>query len=940
EHGVTAATAVQGAWALLLARRAGEDDVVFGTVVSGRPAALDGVEGMVGMFINTLPTRVEVGGGRPVAAWLREVQERLAAARAHEHVPLTRVQGWSEVPAGTPLFESIVVFENYPVDAAALEGGAGRLGVRDVRFRERSDAPLALVVLPGEPYRLKLAYDPDRFTAGDAAGLLRRVAALLAAFAAEPEAPLDRVSLLEPAERAALLAGWRDADLALADEASLADAFLARAAERPDAEAVVGSAGSESYGALARRSGRLARALAAAGVRPESPVAVLVPQGPALPAAFLAVLRAGGVYVPLDAASPRERLRFLLEDTGARVVLADPALLPLLPEEPAVTVVPMEEPEEAGARDRDDADLARASAALPAALAYLIHTSGSTGRPKGVAVEHRAAAAHCRALARRLALGPGDRVLQFAAPGFDVSVEQMAAALGAGAALVMREGDPWEPAAFPAEARRAGLTVANLPPAYWRRVVQEAPADAAAGLRLAYVGGDTLPPEAVRRWRESAPAGARLLNAYGPTETVVTATLHDAGADGTAGPRVPIGLPLAHRAAYVLDAALEPLPAGVPGELCLGGPLLARGYLDRPALTAERFVPDPFSSLPGARMYRTGDRAAARADGALDHLGRLDRQVKVRGFRIEPGEVEAALRAHPAVRDAVVDARPAAGGETRLAAWYVADPRADPGALELRAFLRARLPEPLVPTAFARLEALPLTPSGKVDRRALPEPSSAPAAERRGEAPRTAAERALAEVWREVLGVGRVGVGDDFFASGGDSLLSLQVVSRARRVGLALTPRQVFEHPTLAAMARVAAPAAAASADADSSPPDEGARGPIPLTPIQRRFFAEERPAPEHWNLSLVLEARGPVDARALTAALAETAARHDALRLRFAREEGEWTQRLAEAPAEWPLERVDLSAVADEALADRMEAEAGRVQRGLSLERGPLARA
>ncbi|HEV2733228.1 MAG TPA: condensation domain-containing protein, partial [Longimicrobiaceae bacterium] len=570
---------------------------------------------------------------------------------------------------------------------------------------------------------------------------------------------------------------------------------------------------------------------------------------------------------------------------------------------------------------------------------------GSTGRPKAVGVEHRAAASHLASFARELGISRSDRVLHFAAAGFDVSIEQCLLPLVSGATLVLRGVEPWSPADFPVRARELGVTVANLPPAYWQEVIEAGAGGALPELRLLLVGADVMPSAAVRRWRAAVRSPARLLNAYGPTETVVTATafsLPDDYPAGHAGAAVPIGRPLPGRAAYVLERSGGPVPVAVPGELYLGGAQLARGYLGRPELTAERFVPDPFSREAGARLYRTGDRARWLADGALEYLGRIDLQVKVRGFRIEPGEVEAALEAHPRVREAVVVARQDAPGESRLVGYVVpaAGEEVTPGGL--RAHLQGSLPEYMVPSAFVVLDALPLTPSGKVDRRALPEPEVW--REEEHEAPRTPGEELLAGIWAEVLGVEQVGIRDDFFGLGGHSLLATRVISRVRETfGVELPLQVLFDGPTVADLAREVEGAAGGGA----SPPvmalgREGERGTdFPLSFAQQRLWVVHRMDPESpaYNLPHALRLRGTLDLGVLAWALTALVRRHETLRTVFPEHGGVPVQRVLPAGSV-PLDVVDLRALPE----DERDAGAARLAREeaarpFDLAAGPLLR-
>ncbi len=791
ELAVTPNTVVQGAWALLLARYAGRDDVVFGATVSGRPAGLPGVEQMVGLFINTLPVRVRVDGAQPVRAWLTALQQHQAEARQHEHARLLDVQGWSEAPREHPLFGSLVVFENFPLG----QGGGGdedadSLRVTQLPAPEGTTYPLTLVVAPlQDGVELRLSYGVHRFTASAARRMLNATDAILRAFGAAPDAPLAAVDAL-PAEDRSLLAAWSAGEPMDALPVPLHDAFERWAAQTPDALALAWADGRMTYAELNAAADALAQRLTEAGVRPESAVGVCLPRGPEAVIAQLAVLKAGGVYLPLDPAYPADRLRWMLDDARAVALVADDAGRALLADFAGPVLPPAD-------ADREPSTFALSHSrtfALPSNGAYLVYTSGSTGLPKGVLVQHGAAAAHMRAAARAYGLTPGDRVLQFAAPGFDVALEQVLAPLSAGAAVVLRGAETPAAAELAALLRAQSVTVFNPPTAYWHALAAdaEAVAQVRATVRLTLVGGEAMLDGAARRWL-AAPGGDVLLNGYGPTETLVTSTAQavDASILG-GGATVPVGRPLPGRTAYVLDPAGRPLPVGAPGELYVGG-LLARGYAGRAALTAERFVPDAFGGGAGARLYRTGDRARWTEAGSLEFLGRTDLQVKVRGFRVELGEVEAALLRLPGIHGAAADVR---GGT--VAAYVVASAEIDEDAV--RAALAATLPEHMVPSAVVAVDALPLTPNGKLDRAALPDPQHASAGERA--ALETETERALAALWTELLGVEDVGAEDSFFALGGHSLLAMQLMSRVR-VGMEveLPLRTLFEAPRLRALA-------------------------------------------------------------------------------------------------------------------------------------------
>jgi amino acid adenylation domain-containing protein len=789
DNNLTLNTLVQGAWALVLARHAGERDVLFGVTVSGRPAELPGIERAVGLFINTIPFRVQVPEEGTVGAWLAGLQRLQGTMRQHEHVSLVDVQGWSAVPRDRPLFESGYVFENYPLQA---EEEDEQLRFTPIHILERVSHPLSLGVVPGPELELRLSYDPARFSEDAAGRILAAVRAALRGLSESMDRPLSRVEVLADDDRRALDAWGRGPAPEGAEPVHLG--VLAQAARTPDAVAVEWDGGRMTYAQLEARSRRLAHRLAAEGVRPGARVAVCMERGPEMVVALLAVLRAGAAYVPVDPDQPAERVRRLLDGVAAPVVLTQSRLAELLPADASVIAVDTlpEEEAESAAPFVD-------AAVDPEDIAYVIHTSGSTGTPKGVEVPHRALAAHMAWMRRRFPLGADGAVLQKTPFGFDASVWEFWAPLLEGARLVMAPpGAHREPARLMDAVRSGAVTTLQMVPSLLAVLVETPGLEACTSLRRVFAGGEALPGELVRRLRTRL--DVEVVNLYGPTEACIDASFHVVGAHDSS-PVAPIGRPVDGTRLYVLDAVHRLLPPGAAGELCIGGAGVARGYIGRPALTAEKFVPDAFAGVPGARMYRSGDRVRWGADGALEFLGRADLQVKVRGVRVEPGEVEAALAALPGVGAAAVVAREDRPGDVRLAAYVApADSAAPPEPDALRRALAAVLPDAMVPSAFVVLDRLPLTPSGKTDRRALPAPGEAAGAE--FVEPATATERVLAEIWSEVLGVERVGADDSFFALGGHSLLAVQAATRIRAaLGVDVPLRTLFDEPRLRGLA-------------------------------------------------------------------------------------------------------------------------------------------
>ena len=794
---VTLNTLVQGAWALLLSHYAQAADVVFGAVVSGRPAELAGVESMVGLFINTLPVRVEIPHGEAAASWLARLQASQFAQRQYQWTPLARLQTLAGLAAGEPLFASLLVFENYPVDASVSER-LGELRIEDVELGERTNYPLTLTVVARGDLELRLIAD-RRFEPATVQRVLGHLERLLEALAADSARPPRSLPFLSPAERHQLTVDWSGAEPLHPRAATIHGLFAARAARRPGAVVVVCGEQELTYAVLAARAGRLAGRLLRLGLPPESRVAIVAERSPALIVGLLGILQAGGAYLPLDPELPFERLAFLLADAGANVLLGERETLDALPADlrlDGVRVLALDD-EEGGIEAPSLPEISAND------LAYVLYTSGSTGAPKGVAVTHRGVI--------RLVvgtdwadLGPGETFLQLCHLTFDVSAFEIWAPLLNGGRLVLYPGRRPDLDELAEVIARRGVTTMWLTSGLFHQMVQER-LDGLRPLRQLVAGGDVLSPSHVRRTLAGLP-GCTLIDGYGPTENSILTTTHSMTAadlaDGRLESTVPIGRAVRGTLAYVLGADLQPVPAGVWGELAAGGDGVARGYLGRPDLTAAAFVPDPFAADPGARLYRTGDIVRWRPDGVLEFLGRRDGQVKVRGIRIELGEIETALALHSAVREAAVALREDEAGERRLVAYVAADPESAPSPAALRRHLASRLPEPMLPAAFVILERLPLTPNGKVDRRALPAPERIGLPEREYVPPASPLEEQLAAVCAEVLGRERVGMMDNFFDLGGHSLLATQWMARLRdRYGVEITLQMVFETSSLRELA-------------------------------------------------------------------------------------------------------------------------------------------
>ncbi|MEV5976565.1 amino acid adenylation domain-containing protein [Streptomyces sp. NPDC052114] len=872
-HGLTVNTVVQGAWALLLARLAGRTDVVFGATVAGRPTDLPGAESAIGLFINTLPVRVPLRAGQPVADLLAELQERQVALMAHQHMGLSDIHQLARAGA---VFDTLVVYENYPHPPAAAPG-PDSLRIRpDGEPQDMGHYPLTFVVSPGERMRGDFVFRPDVCDRDRAEDLVASLVRIFEQLVADPSAPVGRVDAVPGAGRELVVGEWNRTGDPAAAVAPLPELFARQAEVSPDAVALVEGEQALSYAEVADRAGRLARHLIRAGVGPERRVAVVGERSADMVCSLLAVSMAGGVFVPVDAGYPAERVAYVLADTDPAVVVCTERSRAAVPAGFTGRVVVTDDPRtadevrrRAGGPVRDEE---RAAPLAVANAAYVIHTSGSTGTPKGVVVTHAGLGNLARAQIDRFGVTARARVLQFASLSFDAAVSELCMAFLSGGALVVAGPDDLPPRVSLDEAlRRSGASHVTVPPS-----VLAAEDELPRALETLVVAGEACPPGLVDRWAR----GRRMVNAYGPTETTVCAAMSEPLAPGR--DTVPLGRPTANVRVFVLDEFLLPAPPGVAGELYVAGAGLARGYLGRAGLSAERFVACPFGA--GERMYRTGDVARWTREGELLFVGRADDQVKIRGHRVEPGEIEAVLTAHPDVVQAVVVARQDRADGSRLVAYVVPDPARQPAdapagddrsavglAAALPAYVRERLPDHMVPALCVPLERLPLTPNGKVDRAALPAPDFTGRVT--GAGPRTETERILCELFAEVLGLARVGVTDGFFELGGDSIMSMQLASRARRAGLLLTSRQVFEEKTPERLATVARPAEAAAVV------DDVGVGEVPWTPVMRALGERAaRPGFAQW---VVLGAPDALGLDVLAAGLGAVLDTHDMLRAR-----------------------------------------------------------
>ncbi|MCQ4206652.1 amino acid adenylation domain-containing protein [Streptomyces longispororuber] len=778
----------------LLTCYTGAKDVAVGSVFAGRDHP--DIERLIGFFANTLVLRTSTAGDPAFSELIARTRETVLGAHLHQGLGFDRLVRELRPERDTsrnPLFQVSFTLQN--ATAGSGEAGGLRVVAEPVgQGTARFDLAVQVTEVPGEGLDLWAEYATDLFDADRIERLLAQYAAVLDQVCADPTVPLSGLDLLGSERRALALRHSTGPDAPGARGRLLHQLFEARAAADPDAPACLFEGTTVSYGELNARADRLARRLRRRTEAGEI-VGVLLPRGPELPAALLAVLKAGAAYLPMDPGYPADRIAWMLDDADCRTVVTVGDVAGLLPE--GVSPVLLDAPD---TEESDDADDGSARVVDPASAAYVIYTSGSTGRPKGVVVEHRQVVEFVLTIVGTFRLGPGDRVLQFANPAFDVSVFDFFSALTSGAALVQAPVEVLHDFDGLAELMRStAVTVTDLPPA----ILGELDADAFPDLRALFVGLEPYPGDLVNRWNVP---GREFHNAYGPTEATVACIDHLVPGPLDGPP--PIGLPLAGYRAYVVDERGDLAPEGVPGELYIGGTGVARGYLGRPGLTAEKFLPDPFGP-PGSRVYRTGDLAVRRPDGVLTFHGRVDRQLKVRGLRVEPGEIEAVLTDRPGIRQALVTLRDGA-----LVAHLVTDDGAVPDTAALRTELSALLPAGLVPAAFVAVDSFPLNANGKIDHARLPDPDRPAASERTG--PRTPTERRLAEIWGEVLGTTDLGVHDDFFSLGGNSLRITQITSRVRDAfGVSLELRAFFRASTIAGLAELIEGEELAAADDD-----------------------------------------------------------------------------------------------------------------------------
>ncbi|WP_460095607.1 amino acid adenylation domain-containing protein [Pseudomonas sp. H3_E03] len=807
---VTLNTVVQATWLLLLQHYTGHATVAFGATVSGRPSELKGVEQQIGLFINTLPVIASPRPEQPLSALLQQIQGLNVALREHEHTPLFEIQRWAG-QGGDGLFDTLLVFENYPVSQALQAQAPSGLSFGSVASQEQTNFPLTLAVNLTDILSLHFTYAHAAFPTHTVERLAEQVAHVLAQMVSLPaDRCVGDIQLLDEVTRDRLLHDWNATSVVEPPRRPVHQWIEAQARSTPDAFALVSEQETLTYAQLNARANRLAHGLIERGVGPDVLVGLALSRSVQMVVGLLAVLKAGGAYVPLDPAYPQDRLAYMVEDSGIALLLTETDVLPLFGDA-AVAALLLDQPDQwlAGYSERDPGVIIDGEN-----LAYVIYTSGSTGKPKGVTLRHAALSNHMAWMQGCLKLTADDRVLQKTAISFDASVWEFWLPLMSGAQLVLASPQlNLDLTTLWADVARWRISVLQMAPSLLQALLPLATREQLASLRLLLCGGEALSAHLSRQ--VMALFDGELRNLYGPTEATIDTSSHAVvrGSEDDAERIIAIGRPIDNVRTFVLDAALQPCAVGAVGELHIAGDSLARGYHQRPALSAERFIPDPFAPAPGSRLYRTGDLARYGAEGVIEYLGRIDHQVKIRGLRIELGEIEARLQADADVRDAVVLARDDVSGPN-LVAYLVGQDSTLDSPLEqaslsdrLKARLAAQVPDFMVPTHWVFLDHLPLTPNGKLDRKALPAPDTR-ALQSAYLAPQSDLECRVAAIWQDVLKVEQVGLGDDFFELGGHSLLVVSVVSRLQlELGLTLTPQLIFQFPVLGAFVAQLEPA-------------------------------------------------------------------------------------------------------------------------------------
>jgi amino acid adenylation domain-containing protein/non-ribosomal peptide synthase protein (TIGR01720 family) len=907
QHGLTVNTIMQGAWAFILHAYTGNPNVAYGILVSGRPAALPDVEQRVGMYINTIPLHTAIDRNNNIISWLSAIQQDQIRSREYEHTFLSAIQKWTDVTGD--LFDSTLVFQNYPISEVA-RSGKWKLKVDNIYLKERSNYPLNIMVTVSEQISIMFGYNASVLEDSYIDRLSGHFEQVVLQLISGEKEQLKDIKMLTSSELL-LLGSFSGYGQVYDKEETAVSLFAAQVAQNPEAIALISGTEVLSYGALDARSNQLAHYLRDKGVQADSLVAVCTGRGFEMLVAILGIWKAGGAYIPVDPSYPQDRVSFILEDSGAGIVvttraamsnLGTGAFLIVLDEEAAISQCPV-----------------TAVAVQPEAkdLCYIIYTSGSTGKPKGAMIEHRGMLNHLYAKINDLHMDASTVVAYTASYTFDISVWQMfSALLCGGSTVIYNEDEVLQPSVLMGAVDRHQVTILELVPSYLGAVLQEDLNVKLQQLQYLLVTGEAVSRHVLAGWfGHEQYKRIPVVNAYGPTEASDDIT-HHFMYEVPASHSVPVGKPVQNMYIYIVDASMQLCPVGVTGEICVAGIGVGRGYINRPELTARQFINDPFGGDSSVRMYRTGDLGHWLSDGTVAYTGRIDDQVKIRGYRIELGEIESVLQHSGLVQQAVVMARTDPSGNKRLVGYIVPEPQVKKETIIN--YLKEQLPEYMVPSLWVSLTTIPLTANGKIDRKGLPDPDMGALTADVYVAPVTETEQVLAGIWQDLLGLGQAGIRDNFFSLGGDSIIAIQVVSRSKRSGYELQPKDIFLHQTIAELAAVADSRKGRSA---VSKGEQGLlTGTAPLLPIQQWFFEqepEEHTAIHHYNQSVLFTLDKSIGKEALNTVLYRLQEQHDALRFRYSKADDTWQQHYGDRYSS--IVEEDFSQAADENLADKI---------------------
>ncbi|MBD1924287.1 amino acid adenylation domain-containing protein [Microcoleus sp. FACHB-831] len=951
QEDVTLFMTLLAAFKTLLCRYIGQTDIVVGSTIANRNRSE--IEGLIGVFINTLVLRTNLSGNPSFRDLLRRVREVTLGAYNHQDLPFEKLVEELQPTRSlsrNPLFQVMFQLRNAPMPALEIPGL--NLSLLEVeRGTTQFDLSLDMEEV-GERLKASIEYSTDLFDAATITRMLGHLQTILEGIVANPDQSISHLPLLTQVEQQQVLA-WNDTKIAY-PEVLIHQLFEQQVERTPDAIAVVYEdvetryIASLTYIELNQKANSLAHYLQKLGVGADDLVGICVERSLDTIIGILGILKAGGAYLPLDPAYPRHRLALMLEDAQVPILITQKHLSEQLPQH-QTSVVYLDAHWQLINQENQENPVVNSTAEN---LAYVIYTSGSTGKPKGVMIAHQSLANYVQAAVAEYGIGMCDspaetrreRILQFASLSFDTSAEEIFPALTTGATLVLRTDEMLGAVSqFLQKCLDLQITVLDLPTAYWHELthaIQQENLKLPPSIRLILIGGEKALPEKVAIWKKHIDNSVRLVNTYGPTEATIVSTKYELSPPEVVNTvNIPIGKPIANAQIYILDGNLQLVPIGVPGELYIGGAGLAKGYLNRPELTAEKFILNPYAhaedSYPYSSeiLYKTGDLVRYLPDGNIEYLGRIDNQVKIRGFRIELGEIEAAVLQYPEIKETVVLVWEDETSYKRLVAYIVPKVARDLNSSEIRSFLNAKLPEYMMPASFILLDKLPLTPNGKVDKQALPKPEDklAPAVDL--VPPKTTTEELLARIWSEVLRIERVGIHDNFFELGGDSILSIQIISKANQAGLQLTPKLLFQHQTIAKLAAVVGTNQTIQSEQNLIV------GQVPLTPIQHWFFEEDFVDPHHWNQAVLLEVRQPLNLTLLQQAIQQLLLHHDALRLRFVQSESGWQQFNAEPDNVVPFTQIDLSALSVDEQKNAIASTASEIQASLNLAEGSIVR-